>query len=109
MGTGPYKLESWEEGQTICLVKNEDYFKGAPKIDRVIFKIVTDDTVKAMQLKSGELDLALLTPKDAAPLQRMKITDVMIWKPRITEGFSLISTTITGRKTEISSGRLLWN
>ena len=66
VGTGPYKLESWEEGQTICLVKNEDYFKGAPKIDRVIFKIVTDDTVKAMQLKSGELDLALLTPKDAA-------------------------------------------
>ena len=50
--------------ELIC--KNEDYFKGAPNIDRVIFKIVTDDTVKAMQLKAGELDLALLTPKDAA-------------------------------------------
>ena len=66
VGTGPYKLESWDEGQAITLVKNEDYFKGAPNIDTVVFKIVPDDNAKALQLKSGELDLALLTPKDAA-------------------------------------------
>ena len=66
VGTGPYKLESWEEGQAITLVKNEDYFKGEPNIDTVVFKIVPDDNAKALQLKSGELDLALLTPKDAA-------------------------------------------
>ena len=66
VGTGPYKLESCEEGQAITLVKNEDYFKGEPNIDTVVFKIVTDDNAKALQLKSGELDLALLTPKDAA-------------------------------------------
>ena len=66
VGTGPYKLESWEEGQAITLVKNEDYFKGEPNIDTVVFKIVSDDNAKALQLKSGELDLALLTPKDAA-------------------------------------------
>ena len=66
VGTGPYKLESWEEGQAITLVKNEDYFKGEPNIDTIVFKIVPDDNAKALQLKSGELDLALLTPKDAA-------------------------------------------
>ena len=65
IGTGPYKLDSWDEGQAITLVKNEDYFKGAPNIDKIIFKIVTDDNAKAMQMKSGDLDLALLTPKDA--------------------------------------------
>lgn len=65
VGTGPYKLESWDEGQAITLVKNEDYFKGAANIDRIIFKIVTDDNAKAMQMQTGELDLALLTPKDA--------------------------------------------
>ena len=66
IGTGPYKIESWDEGQVITLVKNEDYFKGEPSIDKVVFKIVPDDNAKALQLKSGELDLALLTPKDAA-------------------------------------------
>lgn len=65
VGTGPYQLESWEEGQAITLVKNENYFKGEPNIDTIIFKIVTEDTVKALQVGSRELDLALLTPKDA--------------------------------------------
>lgn len=65
VGTGPYVLAGWEEGQAITLVKNEDYFKGAPNIDTIVFKIVTDDNAKAMQMRSGELDLALLTPKDA--------------------------------------------
>ena len=49
----------------IIPLSNEDYFKGAPNIDKIIFKIVTDDNAKAMQMKSGDLDLALLTPKDA--------------------------------------------
>lgn len=65
VGTGPYKLEAWEEGQAIILTKNEEYFLGEPNIDTIIFKIVPDDSAKALQLKSGELDLALLTPKDA--------------------------------------------
>ncbi len=65
VGTGPYKLESWDVGQAITMVKNEDYFAGAAKIDTVIFKIVTDDSAKALQLQNGELDLAQVTPKDA--------------------------------------------
>lgn len=65
IGTGPYKLVRWDAGQAITLVKNEEYFKGEPDIDTVIFKIVTDDNARAVQMESGELDLALLTPKDA--------------------------------------------
>ncbi len=69
IGTGPYKLESWDVGQAITLVKNEDYFDGAAGIDTIIFKIVTDDSAKALQLKNGELDLAQVTPKDAAAFE----------------------------------------
>ena len=83
IGTGPYRLENWDEGQAITLVKNEQYFKGEPNIDRIIFKIVTDDNAKALQVQSGELDLALLTPKDAERFEnndqfvvyRMKTSD----------------------------------
>ena len=32
IGTGPYRLSSWDEGQAITLVKNENYFRGEPKI-----------------------------------------------------------------------------
>lgn len=65
VGTGPYKLTGWDVGQAIVLEKNEDYYLGCPKIDRVIFKIVTDDNTQAVQLESGELDLALLDPRNA--------------------------------------------
>ncbi len=52
-------------GQAIILEKNQDYFKGEAHIDQIIFKIVPDDHARALQMESGELDLALLTPKDA--------------------------------------------
>ena len=65
IGTGPYKLESWDASQAITMVKNEEYFAGAAKIDTIIFKIVTNDNAKALQLKEGTLDLAQVTPKDA--------------------------------------------
>ncbi len=70
IGTGPYQLDSWDVGQAITMVKNPDYFGGEARIDTVIFKIVTDDNAKALQLSSGELDLAQVTPKDAAALAR---------------------------------------
>lgn len=65
VGTGPYKLESWDVGQSIVLTKNEDYYLGCPKIDQIIFKIVGDDNTQAIQLESGELDLVLLDPRNA--------------------------------------------
>ena len=69
IGTGAFKLASWDVGQSIVLEKNESYFKGAANIDRIIFKIVPDDNAQAMQLESGELDLALLDPKNAQQFQ----------------------------------------
>lgn len=65
VGTGPYKLAEWDVGQAIIMSANEDYFLGTPNIQTVIFKIVPDDNAQAIQLEAGELDLALLDPKNA--------------------------------------------
>ena len=69
IGTGPYRLAQWDMGQSITLRKNADYYQGAPQIDTVIFKIVPDTKARALQLKSGELDLAQITPQDAAQFE----------------------------------------
>ena len=103
VGTGPYRLESWDEGQAIILARNEDYFKGAANIERIIFKIVPDDNAQAMQMKTGELDLALLTPKDAEnfanddnyAVYRMETSDYRgilfnFWNPYWTENRDII-------------------
>lgn len=65
VGTGPYALDSWDEGQRIVLKKNEDYFAGAANIGTIIFKIVPDDNTAALQLESGDLSLSQVTPKAA--------------------------------------------
>lgn len=80
IGTGPFKLEKWDRGQNIILVKNKDYFAKQPSIDKVVFKIVPDDKIKSVQLKSGELDLAQVTPKDIENFEEDNNFDVRIMK-----------------------------
>ena len=70
VGTGPYKFKSWDKGQNIIMVKNDEYFEGAASIEEIVFKIVTDDKALAMQIKSGEIDLAQVTPKDMAAIEK---------------------------------------
>lgn len=63
VGAGPYKLVSWDMGQSITMEKFDNFYLGAPKIGRVVFKIVEDTDARALQLQSGELNFAQITPK----------------------------------------------
>lgn len=63
VGAGPYMMTDWQQGQSITLQKFEDFYLGSPKIDNVVFKIVEDTDARALQLESGELDFAQITPK----------------------------------------------
>ncbi len=59
VGTGPFKFDSQIKGNTITLVKNEDYWQeGLPYLDSVVFKIITDTNVVATNLKSGQVDIS---------------------------------------------------
>ena len=65
IGTGPYKIESWEAGKEIVLVRNEHYYRGAPKIEHIIFRVTANDDGEAAGLTDGNIDIARLTPKNA--------------------------------------------
>ena len=58
IGTGPYKLTAFTADQSVELEANPDYFKGAPKIQQIIFKLFADPALAVAQLESGDLDLA---------------------------------------------------
>jgi peptide/nickel transport system substrate-binding protein len=65
IGAGPYKLAEWDMGQSIAMEAYDGFYLGKPKIETVVFKIVEDDSARALQLRSGELTLAQVAPKDA--------------------------------------------
>jgi len=57
IGTGPFKLTEWTPDQQLVFEANPDYFEGAPKLKKVVLKIIPDDTVRFLELKQGGIDL----------------------------------------------------
>ena len=57
IGTGPFIFSKWGMNEEIVLLKNPDYFKGAPKLDGVRFKIIPDPETQRMMFETGEIDV----------------------------------------------------
>ena len=70
IGTGKYKLTSWEtDGGMITFEANKDYYDKVPNIERLVYKTVADETTKATMVQSGEADLAWLNSKYASTFE----------------------------------------
>jgi peptide/nickel transport system substrate-binding protein len=62
IGSGPFQVAEVKKGEYVRLVANKDYWRGAPKIDEVIFEIYTNQDTMTMDLKSGNIDVAFGVP-----------------------------------------------
>ena len=62
IGTGSYKIDSFEVGKDIELYANEDYFEGKPKIQKILYKFLPDPNTSFLFLKQEKLDVGGLTP-----------------------------------------------
>ncbi|WP_438350876.1 ABC transporter substrate-binding protein [Paenibacillus sp. FA6] len=58
IGTGPWKLDSYKEGQDTVLVANEHYWKEAVANYSLVFKVITDPQARVLALQNGEIDMA---------------------------------------------------
>lgn len=63
-GSGAYVQTSWTPKSEIVFEANPNYFRGAPNIDKIIFKNVTDPTTALQMLQKGEVDLIHTIDKD---------------------------------------------
>ncbi|MDR1798944.1 MAG: ABC transporter substrate-binding protein [Bifidobacteriaceae bacterium] len=69
-GTGPFKFDSWEKGQQVTLVRNDDYWGDKAKVAKVIIRNVGDATARMQALQSGEIDAYdMVSPGDLAGLE----------------------------------------
>jgi peptide/nickel transport system substrate-binding protein len=76
VGSGPFKLVSWARGQSIRVEANQAYFRGAPRPARVVIKVLPEHNVVLTQLRTGEINHALLTPRDLPTVQTLPGIDV---------------------------------
>jgi peptide/nickel transport system substrate-binding protein len=67
IGTGPFRVVSYEKGRLIKLVANPSYWRGAPKLKEIEISIVPDQNTLLTQLKTGEIDLQYRAPSSQAP------------------------------------------
>jgi peptide/nickel transport system substrate-binding protein len=56
-GTGPFKLLEFSGGSKIVLEKFADSFTGSPKLNRLEFRVIKDDSVRMLELLRGSIDL----------------------------------------------------
>ncbi len=77
IGSGPFKVNSWTSGDSIELVRNDDYWGGAPSLDGVTFRFIPDATVALTNLQSGDANWT-----DNLPVQQVNSlkdsTDILV-------------------------------
>jgi peptide/nickel transport system substrate-binding protein len=65
VGAGPFTLQEWKSGQSWTMKANPNYWKGAPAIDQVVFRVFTNADAMVAALKKGEIDAANAVPSSA--------------------------------------------
>lgn len=84
VGTGPFIVKSWTLNSEIVLEKNPDYFKGAPALDGVDEKIITDPNTAKMTFENGDLDVLDLAGDAQTQIPYFQSSDT--WKDNVVSG-----------------------
>ena len=60
LANGPYRVVDWKSGESVTLERNPAYWGPPGHFDRIVFRILPDNTTAYRLLQSGELDEDLL-------------------------------------------------
>jgi ABC-type dipeptide transport system, periplasmic component len=82
VGTGPFKLASWEIGKWVTFAANGTYFKDRPQADTLVIKKVIDPIIRMNELRKGRVNLILETnPMDRAAVAKIPNVDINSYMP----------------------------
>lgn len=71
VGTGPFKLVSWKENDSIELVRNPTYFEaGLPYLDKVVIRLIKEPSAGVAAVMSGQVDGLSVCPFQFIPQLR---------------------------------------
>jgi peptide/nickel transport system substrate-binding protein len=81
VGTGPFTFSEWEQGQRIVLMKNPDYWGGAPAINELEFRVISEDSSRILALEAGDVDVIANVSAQNIPLLRDNSSLVVVQQP----------------------------
>lgn len=67
ISSGPYLLREWNHGSSLVFVPNPRYFRGAPKLKQVVWRIVPDVNTLFNELATHEIDVYPNVSPNAIP------------------------------------------
>ena len=62
VGTGPFKFTEYKPKISLSLERNPSYWGGAPKLDQVVYRFITEPATQAAELQAGRIDVANQIP-----------------------------------------------
>lgn len=65
VGTGAYKFEEWAANSKVVVSRNADYWDGAPSLEAVVFRPITDSNTRVAEMLSGGIDVMVEVPPDS--------------------------------------------
>jgi peptide/nickel transport system substrate-binding protein len=57
VGIGPFKFERWDRSKQVVMVANPLYWRGRPKLDKIVYKVIPDRDAVLSQLEAHHVDL----------------------------------------------------
>jgi len=67
IGTGPFVFDEWVRDSHFSVVANPDHWRGKPNLDKVVFRIIGDESARVSALRAGEVDIATMIPVHEIP------------------------------------------
>ena len=64
VGTGPFKFVEWQSNARVVVERNDGYWDGAPSLEAVIFRPITDANTRVAEMLSGGIDMMVEVPPD---------------------------------------------
>jgi peptide/nickel transport system substrate-binding protein len=88
VGSGPYVFEKWDVGREVVLRRNENYWAHKPKLDRIVYRFISNDLAAVQALRSHEIDMMIPTPDQFAEFVTDKqfnedFRSLVYWNPGI--------------------------
>ncbi|MCO6186626.1 ABC transporter substrate-binding protein [Rhizobium sp. L1K21] len=63
-GTGAFKFVEWASNEKVVVEKNPDYWDGAPPLEAVVYRPITDANTRVAEMLAGGLDVMVEVPPD---------------------------------------------